>query len=216
MSATLVDAIRAGFAPPLAQFTIDEVNAMLDAGALRDAAPFELIDGMLVTKDRRDPGMPEERPMVHGPRHAATIRRIDRAFKPWQPNPHWCLTAQLPVEISRTQSPEPDSALLRGPIEDYDERHPTPADVLALIEAAGTSLRYDRTTKQRIYAESEVPLYLVINLEDKTIERHEDPAPAEGVYRRRTVLKPDDTLRLDLPGTGPIEIPVASLLPGAV
>ena len=67
---------------------------------------------------------------------------------------------------------------------------------------------------RRVYAECEVPLYLVINLEDRTIERYEAPAPAEGVYRRRTVLKPGDTLRLDLPGTGVIEIPVSSLLPG--
>ncbi len=45
------------------------------------------------------------------------------------------------------------------------------------------------------------------------LPRFDAPAPAESVYRRRTVLKPGDTLRLDLPGMGPIEIPVATFCP---
>lgn len=214
MSGSLAEEIAAGIAPMWRRFTVDELDQMIAQGMLREGDPFELIDGTLILKDRRDPGMPEGRTMVHGPAHATTLRRIQHALAPWQPSPLWHLSIQLPVRVSDWQAPEPDAALLRGRVEDFDTRHPRPGDVIALFEVSGTSRRYDLTKKKQIYAEAEIPLYILVDLENRMIERFESPVPAEGRYLQRTTLHDVDVLKLDLPGVGPVEIPVRNLLPG--
>jgi len=214
MPSTLIDAIAAGYAPPIHPMTIRDVELLMEQGSLREGDPFELLDGMLVLKDRRDPGAPETQPMGHGPLHASTVTRIQRALDPWQPSPHWYLRIQLPVQVSESKAPEPDTALVEGTPDDYDDRHPSPADVLVIFEASGTSLQFDRSTKQRIYASAGIPRYVVVNLPERTVELYESPDADLGQYTRKTILRPGESLRLELPGTGPIEIAVSSLLPG--
>lgn len=214
MSGSLAEEIAAGIAPMWRRFTVDELDQMIEKGMLREGDPFELIDGTLILKDRRDPGMPEGRPMVHGPKHAGVIAALAESFAQWQPAPFWHVRYQLPIQATALHAPEPDAALVKGTPRDFLKRHPQPADVMALFEAAGTSRRYDSTTKLRVYSEANIPLYVLIDIENRAIERFESPAPAEGRYLRRTTLHADDVLKLDLPGVGPVEIPVRNLLPG--
>lgn len=213
MSGSLAEEIAAGIAPTWRRFTVDELDQMIEKGMLREGDPFELIDGTLILKDRRDPGMPERRPTVHGPKHAGVIAALAETFAQWQPSPHWHVRYQLPIQVAELHAPEPDAAIVRGAPREFLKRHPRPADVIALVEAAGTSRRFDATTKLRIYAEAKVPLYLLIDIENHAIERFESPVAAEGRYLLRTTLHIDDVLQLDLPGVGVVDIPVRSLLP---
>ena len=54
-------------------------------------------------------------------------------------------------------------------------------DVLLLVEVAVTSLRYDRTTKLRLYAEAGIPEYWIVDCTAESIETHR--APQGDAYR---------------------------------
>jgi Uma2 family endonuclease len=58
----------------------------------------------------------------------------------------------------------------------YKDREANAEDVLALIEVAESSLAYDRTTKMRLYAESGVPEYWVVDCAAESVEIHRMPA----------------------------------------
>ena len=214
MTATLLQNMAAGIAPPFRPFTVTEYQAMLDAGIFKDGDPIELIDGLIVLKDRRDPRMPEAQMMTHGPAHAAAVRRLLRLLSKIQSD-LWHISTQLPLQLGETQFPEPDLAILRGQPDEYDARHPGPVDVLAIFEVSGSSLRYDRTTKLNVYAAVGIPFYGLLNLDDRQIELHTLPHTPSGQYHSRTIALDGESFRLDLPGVEPLEIAVNDVLPSA-
>lgn len=59
----------------LARLTVDQIHAMLKAGILRDGEPIELIDGVLVYKDRSDHGAD---PITIGKRHNLAVKLLAR------------------------------------------------------------------------------------------------------------------------------------------
>ena len=87
--------------------------------------------------------------------------------------------------------------------------HPTPADVLLIIEVADSSLEYDRNIKAHIYGRSGVPETWVRNLPEDCIERFTEPGP-DG-YAQHTVHRRGETLTpVALPD---LELAVGDLLP---
>jgi Uma2 family endonuclease len=89
------------------------------------------------------------------------------------------VSVQNPVVVAEDSEPQPDLAVLRA--RSYMEAEPVREDVLLLIEVAETSLRYDRSTKLLLYAETAIPEYWVVDCAAKTVEVHREPA-ADG-YR---------------------------------
>ena len=78
MVTTLFDELRSGTAPPLMPITVDQFQLMIESGILHDGDPIELIDGLLVRKDRSARG---ENLMTHNPRHALLILRLQRLLQ---------------------------------------------------------------------------------------------------------------------------------------
>src|SRR5581483_10922707 len=104
-------------------------------------------------------------PMSQDPRHAFSIHRLERLQRLLEPlGCH--LRVQVPVTLSDTSEPEPDVTIVRGPLESYIDHHPTAADVIAAIEVSDSSLRFDRSTKQRNYALAGIGQYWIVNLVD--------------------------------------------------
>ncbi len=166
MNAPLLEQVVAGRAPEVVPLTVEQYHRMLAEGILREGEPTELIDGILVRKDRSDRG---GNPMAHGPRHALTLKRLDRLLRPAEACGYH-LHLQLPVTLAGIQEPEPDVAVVRGSPEDYQGRHPGPQDIGAHIEVSDSTLDYDRTTKQRLDATAGIGLYWIINLPESQIE----------------------------------------------
>lgn len=112
-----------------------------------------------------------------GPSHSSTVQRLTellvRAVAP-----RASVRIQLPFAASDQSLPEPDVALV--PRGEYRDDHPTKA--LLVMEVADSSLDYDRTTKAKLYAESGVPEYWVVNLVDGIVEVHTEIV--RGVYTR--------------------------------
>ncbi len=87
--------------------------------------------------------------------------------------------------------PEPDVAIV--PPGDYDDAHPREAYLI--VEVAHSSLEVDRGKKARLYAESGVPEYWVVNLVDGLIEVHTDIV--RGAYARIAPYRKGQTIALE-------------------
>ncbi len=75
---------------------------------------------------------------------------------------------------SELSEPVPDLCII--PRRDYSSAHPSEAHLI--IEVADSSLRYDRGEKAQLYAACGVPEYWVVNLVDRAVEVHREPAAA--------------------------------------
>ena len=208
MASSLLEEIVADDVSFVCRLNVDQLHQMLAAGVIYDGAPVELIDGLLVYKDRGDAG---GKRMSHGPRHATVIKRLG-ALDAKVGACGFHVRTQLPVTLSDISEPEPDAAIVRGDDEAYTERHPAAADIAVVVEVSDTSLRRDQTTKQRVYSKAGVPTYVIVNLNAEAIEVYQSPSSEDETYRDKLALSRGDTLRFQL-GDTMVEIPVADLLP---
>ena len=209
MELSVLQQVVATHAPRIQRFNVRQLHRMLQQGILREGEPIELIDGLLVHKDRSDQG---GNPMTHGPRHALGIKRLQRLVERF--NPFGChLRIQLPVALSDLFEPEPDGAVVRGTPEDFRDRLPGATDTLAVIEIADSSLDYDRTTKQQTYAQAGIPTYWMVNIPERTIEAYGSPLATAGRYRQRTDFRAGDTVRLGLAEERWLDLAVDEVLP---
>lgn len=146
MATSVLEGIVADTPIFVRRINVDELHRMLAQGVIYDGDPVELIDGLLVYKDRRDAG---GKPMSHGPRHATTVENF-RDLETVVKEHGFTIRAQLPVTLSDVSEPEPDGAIVVGTRGDYSDRHPRPSDIQVVIEVSDTSLKHDQTKKQRV------------------------------------------------------------------
>jgi Uma2 family endonuclease len=187
--------------------SVEQYHGMREAGILSEDEPVELIDGLLVYKDRG--GV-----MPVSPLHSFVTHRM-ASLAPALAEQGCHLRLENPITLPPSHEPEPDGAVVQGLPEDYLQRHPGPADVVCAIEVADSSLRGDRTTKQGIYAGAGIGQFIIVNLVDGRIEVYEEPNTAEKCYRLVRVLHRGETISLHLPGGKTLDVPVTDWLPEA-
>ena len=186
----------AAFLPQSRKYTVAEYYRMAEVGILKPDERVELIEGEILVM-----------PPI-GPEHAWNVD-IANEILVRHAHDRYYVRIQNPVRLSDESEPEPDVALLRRRPEGYGAAHPTPADVLLVIEVAHSSLEYDRNIKAHIYGRSGVPEIWVRNLPEDCIERFTEPGP-DG-YAQHTVHRRGETLTpVSMPD---LELAVADLLP---
>jgi Uma2 family endonuclease len=153
---------------PRYRFTVEEYERLGEAGILAEDARVELLDGEIV----------EMTPI--GPFHAGHVNRLNRLLTRALGD-RALISVQNPLRLVPRSEPEPDLLLLRPRADDYATAHPTPADVLLLIEVADSSRVVDRSVKLPLYAAAEVPAVWLVDLIDGVIDCYEEPAA--GAYR---------------------------------
>lgn len=177
--------------------TLDEYERMCEADVFEPEARTELIRGRIV----------DMAPI--GPAHLSSVARLNfflqrklesRALVWPQGN-----AIRLPASNSR---PQPDIAVLKWRDDFYSGGGPMPEDVLLVVEVSESSLKYDRGSKQRLYAEAGIPEYWVVNLIDGLVEAYTEPA--EGLYK--SVRKATRGEMLSLPGGSEGSIAVDDML----
>jgi Uma2 family endonuclease len=195
--------IRSAALPPfpVCKSTVDEYHRAIAAGIYGEDDHVELIRGWVVPK------MPQNAP------HRMTITLSIAPISKRLPS-GWHLLVQLPVSAPESE-PEPDLGIARGSGRDYPETPKAP-DVQLLVEAADSSLDYDRTFKKELYAEAGFPYYWIINLLANQVEVYSDPtgpglAPPD--YRQSRVYNIGDEVPLVLDGVEVARVPVDELLP---
>ena len=85
------------------------------------------------------------------------------------------LQCQDPIILPSTSEPEPDFVIVRQRADNYLSAHPSPADVLLVIEIADSSLSYDQTVKLPLYAEAGISDYWLFNLVENRLETYSEP-----------------------------------------
>jgi Uma2 family endonuclease len=174
------------------RFTVDEYHAMGAAGVIGPSERVELLDGEILTM-----------PPI-SPRHTGDVNRLTHLLIT-RFGSRAVVQVQNPVRLDDYSEPEPDIALLRPRDDFYASAHARPQDVLALLEVAETSLRYDAGKKLRAYARRGIPEYWIVDLRGERIVVHREPAQTEyaveGSASRGETLAfeafPSDVLRVD-------------------
>ncbi len=183
-------------APQTRKFTVVEYYRMGEVGILGPEERVELIDGEIIVM-----------PPI-GPSHADSVDGFIDTFGA-HARGRFRIRIQNPIHLNDGSEPQPDISLLRLRPGGYAAAHPTPADVLLVIEVADSSLEYDRGVKAQVYGRAGIPETWVKNLPEDCIERFTEPGP-EG-YARHTVHRRGETLTpVSLPD---LELPVDELLP---
>ena len=186
----------AAYVPQTRKFTVAEYYRMSEVGILRPEERVELIEGEIIVM-----------PPI-GPGHAGEVNRLNHRLS-FPGNDRFVVHVQNPVQLIDGSELQPDIALLHYRQDYYGTAHPTPADVLLVIEVADSSLEYDREVKAHLYGRAGVPETWIRNLPEGCIERFTEPGP-EG-YSQHTVHRRGETLT---PVTLPdLELPVDELLP---
>lgn len=158
---------------------VDEYHSMAEAGILTSADKVELLNGEII---RMSP---------IGSKHAGCVNRLNRIFfKLLGDEVTICI--QNPIAISNFSEPEPDVLLCRYDPNDYEDGHPTPEDILLLIEVSDSTLELDKEIKAPLYAEAGVPVVWIINLQKKEVEVYEQPKGKD--YQSKTIFSGDTTL----------------------
>ena len=209
MSVGVLEDLLVGIGPGVSPLSVEQYHQIIEAGILHEDEPLELIDGVLVRRDRAD-GKGEEMPQ--GERHSGVLGQLTElltiACFPVGCHPR----IQLPLPLPPIDEPEPDVCLVRGRARDYIGRYPTRTDVIAVIEVASSSLMYDRRTKQRLYAAANIPEYWIVNLQDNVVEVFRSPLPAEQRYADRLEYRGGDSIELPLPDSDTIRVAVDDIL----
>jgi Uma2 family endonuclease len=192
----------------LFSFNVDQYHEMIESGILPEGAPFELLDGQIVRKDRSASG---EDPMTIGDDHTFSVMKLNMLnLQLVRLGCH--LRPQQPIVIPPSDEPEPDGAIVRGMVEDYAGRKPGADAVLCVMEVSDSSLHHDRTRKLRIYADGGIAAYYIVNLIDGVVEFYSDPMVGKGRYARAETLTRGKTVAFPT-GKKALLVAVKDLLP---
>ena len=158
-------------------FTVSEYARMGASGVFAPNDRVELIEGEIV----------EMSPV--GSRHAACVDLLATNLH-GQLQGRAIVRTQSPIQLDEFSEPQPDIALLKFREDFYRDAHPSPSEVLLVIEVSDTTIRYDREVKIPLYARAGIPEALIFNLSDEQLEYYAQPEA--GMYRVRRTLKRGD------------------------
>ena len=176
----------------------EQFGRMQDAGVF-EGQHVELLDGELyeVTKN---------------PPHNYAVDALAEALRSLLPRDVYRVREEKSIEPWGDWCPEPDIAVVRGPKQRYQERHPGPADIVLIAEVCESSPQ-DRTKKLNGYAEAEFPVYWILDLSLRRLEVYS--GPINGKYPPPTILAETESVDLVIDGQVFGHIDVAELLPAA-
>lgn len=144
-------------------FTADEYHRLIEVGILGENDRVELLAGEICEA------------AAIGSSHAGCVNRLNRWFSA-RIGGRAIVAVQNPVLLDPLSEPEPDLTLLRPRDDFYSKSHPTPSDVLLLIEVADSSWQLDRGAKLRLYAAAMIPEVWLIHLGERAIHVFRQPS----------------------------------------
>ena len=156
----------------LRQITVEEYDQMIESGVFDENDRVELLNGAIVEK------------MSKGTKHA-TLNDIIATRFVIQLGEKVCVRNQNPIWLDEFSEPEPDIVLAKPPFERYLDGHPTPDEIFLIVEVSDSTLNYDRNTKGEAYARAGISQYLVLNVQEKTLEDYREPG-ADGYGSKQT------------------------------
>lgn len=164
--------------------TVEEYEALGDAGAITEDDRVELIEGELVAK----PKLKSD--------HAACTFRTQLWFT-LRLREVGIVRSQLPIRLPPRSEPEPDVAIVRWRDDYYVRGHPNADVTVLVIEVSDSSLAQDLGAKRAMYAAAGIEEYWVADVRGRRLVVHRQP---EGrAYRDVTVLRDGSPTPLAFP-----------------
>ena len=179
-------------------WTRESYHQAAEAGIFEPDEKLELIEGDILTLS----------PV--GSQHSITVLRtfqfLAKAF-----GSGYHVNIQQPIALNDLTEPEPDVIVARGESGHYEDHHPSPEELLLVVEVSDTTLQFDRIRKAALYSANGIPEYWLVNLPQRQIEVFRQPA-SDPNYQFIEILGEDQILSpLHAPNA---TIQIAELLPG--
>jgi Uma2 family endonuclease len=178
MNAATIQATPTAIDPHPRLWTRDEYYRAGEMGLFEPDERLELIEGEVLR--RMSPIGSPHRYTVYKLAHA-----LDEAL-----GPGYYVDQDVPLTISDVTEPQPDIVAAIGTADDYQDRHPAPADCILVVEVSDSTLAFDRDKKARLYASAGVSEYWIVNLTARRIEIYRHPTPDRGY---QTTIEADET-----------------------
>jgi Uma2 family endonuclease len=190
------------------RLTRRDAEAMIQLGIIPEDASTELLDGMVVLKDRAGAG---EDPLMIGKNHVISVERLsDLRMRINSSQRH--VRSQQPLVCSDTHVPEPDFTVIRGKLIDYTDL-PNASDALSVVEVADASYERDAGEKLFGYARAGIAQYVLIDLRNRRAEIHTGPEIARGVYTTMRVVAENEALSIRVGEDEYFTVPLSEILP---
>jgi Uma2 family endonuclease len=155
--------------------TVDDYHRMIETGIISEGEHIELILGQVFNM------------VAKGTRHTLCTRQLFKQLLNLIGD-QADVQSQDPITLPNNSEPEPDIVIARLRDDNYATSHPTPVDILLVIEVADSSIDFDRNTKLPIYAAAGINEYWIVNLIDSRLEIYSQPEGA--IYTNTQIVLP--------------------------
>lgn len=143
-------------------FTVEDYHRMGEVGILSEDDRVELLEGEIVQM------------IPIGSRHASCVGRFTHQLIS-RFRSKAIVFPQNPINIDNHSEPQPDISVLRNRKDFYADSHPTPDDILLVVEVMDSSVDIDRHVKLPLYAQAGIPEVWLVDLEQRCIEKYVQP-----------------------------------------
>jgi len=168
------------------RFTIREYHQLIELGFFSEDEHIELIEGELIIMSAK------------GTKHTTCCTKLLRELMQIIGN-QATLKCQDPIVLPDDSEPEPDLVIVKNKEDDYLSNHPTPEDIILIIEIAETSLFYDQQIKLNLYAKADIQNYWIFNLIDNQLETYTKPyrkLQGDFAYRQQMIFLVNQTISI--------------------
>ncbi len=180
------------------QLNVNQYHAMIEKGILTENDPVEFLEGWLICK------------MPKSPRHRLSTQLTREVIEKVLPQ-NWYVDAQEPITLDNSE-PEPDVLVVRGKRRDYSDHHPKASDVAMVIEVSDSTLERDQNFKKGLYADADIAVYWIINLNSNCIEVYSQPKK-EGTYSKHYTYSPSDKVPIVIDSQEITKLTASEFLP---
>lgn len=137
-------------------WNVAQYHRLYDSGLIGSDERCELIAGQILLMSPK------------GTAHVLALRLLSNTLSQLIDDDTF-ISTQDPIQLDDFSEPEPDLAVVKGDILDYSERHPSPSDILLIVEVADATLKTDSEVKDKLYARANIPEYWVLDLKNRQL-----------------------------------------------
>lgn len=155
-------------------WTVEEFQCAIERGVFHEDERLELLQGEIIEQ------MPVDPP------HSLTTGLVSDALVAAFAGMDCHVRTENPIALPNNSQPQPDIVVARGARRAYRSQHPTPLDIVLLVEVSGSTLIEDRAFKAPLYAAAGIAEYWIVNLRDRQLEVHR--TPQNGIWTQTQVV----------------------------
>jgi Uma2 family endonuclease len=161
--------------------TTAEYYQMIENGIIQEGERVELISGQILTMAAK------------GTRHSVSTTTLIAELS-MVIQRRAIIRCQDPITLSNNSEPEPDIVIARLREDNYVDSHPSPADIILVIEVADSTIKFDREIKAPLYATAGIIEYWIVNLTDDRLEIYRQPEGS--IYTDIKIITPPRSINL--------------------